>query len=81
MAQAPVDTLKVMTRLESGGFSPEQARAMATTIGETFGGADFVTWKEMEPRLQLLEQRIVIRLAGTMVIVVGLAVTVLHLIH
>ncbi len=78
---AHVDTLKLATRLEAGGFTPEQARTVASALGEAAEIADLVTKSDLDQRLQLLEQRMTIRLGGMLVVMTGVLAAVLRFTH
>ena len=43
MNAVPFDTLKLADRMQSGGFTAEQARTFATALAEAAGAADLVT--------------------------------------
>ena len=71
MKAVPFDTLKLADRLQSGGFTAEQARAAASALAEAVGAADLVTNEHFDLRLRDLEQRLTIRLGGMLVLAVG----------
>ncbi|MSP88158.1 MAG: hypothetical protein EXQ92_05000 [Alphaproteobacteria bacterium] len=71
MNAVPFDTLKLADRLQSGGFTVEQAKAAATALADAMGGADLVTKEYLDSRLGDLEQRITIKMGSMMVIAVG----------
>jgi hypothetical protein len=72
MNAVPFDTLKLADRLQPGGFTPEQARTFSTPLAEAAGTADLVTKPYLDDRLLVLEQRLIIRLGGMLVIAVGI---------
>jgi hypothetical protein len=87
-----VDTLALAIRLEAGGFTVEQARALAAALGDTAQVADLVTntdllatkadvKADLEHQLALLEQRMTIRLGGMLVVMTGVIVTLSHYWH
>ncbi len=75
MTAVPFDTLKLAGRLESGGFTPEQARAAASALAEAMAGAELATRNDLvliKNDLIQLEQRLTIRLGGMLVVAVGI---------
>jgi hypothetical protein len=78
MNAVPFDTLKLADRLQSGGFTPEQARTFASALAETAMSADLATKPFLEDRLAALEQRLTIRLGGMLVIAVGVILAALR---
>lgn len=55
MAAVAFDTLKMVDRLQAGGFSADQARAASTAFAEAMSGAELATKPDllaMEARLQ-----------------------------
>ncbi len=72
MNAVPFDTLKLADRLQSGGFTAEHARTVAAAPAEAAGAADLVTKPYLDDRLVVLEQRLIIRLGGMLVIAVGI---------
>jgi hypothetical protein len=71
MNAVPFDTLKLSERLAAGGFTPEQARAAASALVEALASADLVTREYLDSRLRDLEQRLIIRLGGMLIVAVG----------
>ncbi len=71
MTAVPFDTLKLADRLQSGGFTAEQARAAASALAEVGTTADLVTKEHLDSRLRDLEQRMTIRLGSIIVVAVG----------
>jgi len=63
--------LKLADRLQSGGFTAEQAHTFATALADAAGAADLVTKPHLDDRLLVLEQRLIIRLGGMLVFAVG----------
>ena len=43
----PFDTLKLAERLQSGGFTPEQARTAAAALAEAVSGAELATKQDL----------------------------------
>jgi hypothetical protein len=74
MSALPFDTLKLAERLESGGFTPEQARTAASALAEAASGAELVTKQD----LLATEQRLTIRLGGMLVVLAGVLSAVFH---
>ncbi len=72
MTAVPFDTLKLADRLQAGGFTPEQARSAASALAEAMAGAELVTKEHLDSRLLMLEQRIIIKLGGMLVVGVGI---------
>jgi hypothetical protein len=86
MSVAPFDTLKLAGRLESGGFSAEQARTAPSALAEAMTGAELATKSDLgllrsdldvlkndlKNDIVQLEQRLTIRLGGMLVIAVGI---------
>ena len=72
MTAVPFDTLKLADKLQASGFTPEQARGAAAALAEAVGGADLVTKEHLDSRLLAAEQRLTIRLGGTLVVAVGI---------
>jgi hypothetical protein len=56
-----VDTLKLATRLGAGGFTVDQARAVAGALGDAAQVADLVTNADLRSAVDLLEQRMTVR--------------------
>ena len=72
MNAVPFDTLRLVDRLQSSGFTAEQARTFATALAEAAGAADLLTKPYLADRLVVLEQRLIVRLGGMLVIAVGI---------
>lgn len=71
MAGIAFDTLKLARRLrEKAGFTPEHAEEAA----EAVGGAEFAT----ETDLRDLEQRLIIKVGGMMIVAVGIILAALR---
>ena len=79
MTAVPFDTLKFVEKLEAGGFSHQQAKAAAEAFAEATGQelATKADIARLETGMQLLEQRLVIKL-GAMVIALGAFLSVIR---
>ncbi len=75
------DTLQVTSRLEDVGFSVEPARTFVSVMAETAGTAELVTKADLAQRLQVLEQRMTIRLGGMLVVMTGVLAALLRFTH
>jgi hypothetical protein len=75
----PFDTLKLARRLEATGFPAQQAGDMAEAIAGAISG--LVTKADLQTAIRDLEQRLTIRLVGTMVGAVGIILTGFKFIH
>jgi hypothetical protein len=73
-----VDTLKLAIQLEAGGFTGEQARALATALGEAAQVANLVTNADLKAALKDLEQRMTIRLGTMLVVMTGVLGAIVH---
>lgn len=72
MASSPFDTLDFAEKLKEGGFSEQQARAASSALRSLTG--DLVTKRDLTVELQLLEQRLTIKVGGMLaaaVVIVG----------
>jgi hypothetical protein len=79
MTGAPFDTLKLARQLhEKAGFKPEHAEATAEALSDVVGGAELVTKTELTTGLRDLEQRLTIKLGGTLVVAVGVILAALR---
>jgi hypothetical protein len=68
MAGIAFDTLKLARRLrDKAGFSPEPAEEAAEALAEAIGGAEFATKADFRD----LEQRLIIKIGGMMIVAVG----------
>lgn len=74
MATIPFDTLKFVEKLEAGGFTHQQAKAAAEAFAEATSQelATKADVTRLETALQLLEQRMTIKLGGLIVAATGL---------
>jgi hypothetical protein len=70
----PFDTLKLARRLESAGFPHQQAADMSDAIAEA--AANLVTKEDLRHGLESLEQRLIIRLGGIIVVATGILVAI-----
>lgn len=90
MATLTFDTLKFANRLKSAGYSSEQAEAQAEALSELIevNLRDLATKDDLDrTRGDLhrdiieLEQRLIIKLGGLMVVTIGAAATILKLLQ
>jgi len=67
------DTLKFVETLEAGGFTHAQAKAAAEAFAEATSQelATKADISRLETALQLLEQRMTIKLGGMLIVAVG----------
>lgn len=85
MAAVTFDTLKFAERLRAGGFSDAQAKAAAeafadATSQELATKSDLRELRvDLEHRLESLEQRLVIKLGGMLVVAIGIIATLIKL--
>ena len=79
MAGIAFDTLKLARRLrDKAGFTPEQAEETAEALVEVIGGAELVTRADMLVALRDLEQRLIIKVGGMMIVAVGVILAALR---
>jgi hypothetical protein len=57
MTAVPFDTLKLATKLEATGFTPEQARGVSSALAESFDGSNLVTKADIAPLATKAELR------------------------
>jgi len=75
MTGVAFDTLKLARRLrDSAGFTPEHAEAAAEALAEAIGGAELATKVDLRD----LEQRLIIKLGGMMIVAVGIVLAALR---
>ncbi|WP_075323932.1 hypothetical protein [Acidithiobacillus albertensis] len=76
MATFTFDTLKFANKLKAAGLPPEQAEAQAEALAEVIeiNVQDLVTTEDLTASLKDLEQRLIIKLGGMMVVSVGVIV-------
>lgn len=79
MIAVPFDTLKLAERLQAGGFTEQQAKTVAAAFAEAVSGAELVTKDYLDMRLRDLEQRIVIKMGGMLVVAVGVIAALVKL--
>jgi hypothetical protein len=77
MSTITFDTLKFVTRLKEAGLSENQAIAITEAFRDAHVEAEVATKSD----LREMEQRLIIKLAGMIVVTVGLVATVVKLIH
>ncbi len=65
MTTVPFDTLKLATKLEQTGFSPDQAKGAASALAEALGD-EMVTKTYLDSRLKDLQLTI-----GAMIVALG----------
>ena len=79
MTGVAFDTLKLARRLrDSAGFTPEHAEAAAEALVEAIGGAELVTKSDLQVALRDLEQRLIIKVGGMMIVAVGIVLAALR---
>ena len=81
MSAITFDTLKFANRLKSAGVPAAQAEAEAEALADVMeiAGRDLVTKEYLDSRLIQLEQRMVIKLGGLMVLAVGIVATLVKI--
>jgi hypothetical protein len=77
MASVPFSTLDFAEKLKAGGFSEPQAKAASEALAAVT--AQLVTRHDLEVQLQLLEQRLTIKLGSVAVLAVGPVATLVRL--
>ncbi len=77
MATITFDTLKFVTRLKESGLNESQAIAITEAFRDAHVEAEVATKSD----LREMEHRLIIKLAGMIVVTVGLVATVVKLIH
>ena len=82
MAPLTFDTLKFANKLKAAGLPPDQAEAQAETLAEVIelNIQDLVTKDDLTVSLKDLEQRLIIKLGGMMVVAVGVIVALVKFI-
>ncbi|MBU2773342.1 DUF1640 domain-containing protein [Acidithiobacillus ferrooxidans] len=82
MAIITFDTLKFANKLKAAGLPPEQAEAQAEALAEVIEGnvQDLVTKDGLVTSLKDLEQRLIIKLGGMMLVAVGVIVALVKFI-
>ena len=83
MTTLSFDTLKFANRLKAVGVPDKQAEAEAEILGEALevNLKNLVTEDMLRRELQLLEQRITIKLGGIIAVAVGILIAVMRLPH
>ena len=81
MSAITFDTLKFANRLKSAGVPAAQAEAEAEALADVMeiAGRDLVTKEYLDTRLIQLEQRMIIKLGGLMVVAVGIVATLVKI--
>jgi hypothetical protein len=82
MATLTFDTLKFANKLKAAGLPPDQAEAQAEALAEVIelNIQDLVTKEDLTASLKDLEQRLIIKLGGMMVVAVGVIVALVKFI-
>jgi hypothetical protein len=82
MATLTFDTLKFANKLKAAGLPPDQAEAQAEALAEVIelNIQDLVTKDDLAASLKDLEQRLIIKLGGMMVVAVGVIVALVKFI-
>jgi hypothetical protein len=82
MATLTFDTLKFANKLKAAGLPPDQAEAQAEALAEVIelNIQDLVTKDDIIASLKDLEQRLIIKLGGMMVVAVGVIVALVKFI-
>ena len=82
MATLTFDTLKFANKLKAAGLPPDQAEAQAEALAEVIelNIQDLVTKDDLTASLKDLEQRLIIKLGGMMVVAVGVTVALVKFI-
>ena len=82
MATLTFDTLKFANKLKAAGLPPDQAEAQAEALAEVIelNIQDLVTKDGLTASLKDLEQRLIIKLGGMMVVAVGVIVALVKFI-
>jgi len=75
MTTAPFDRLKLARRLDSAGFTRDQATGAAEALADSMHGAEIAT----RPDLERLELRLTIRFGVMLAAAIGVLVTVQQL--
>jgi len=79
MTGVAFDTLKLARRLrDKAGFTPEHAEEAAEALAEAIGGGELVTKADMQIGLRDLEQRLIIKVGGMLVVAVGIILSALR---
>ena len=82
MATRTFDTLKFANKLKAAGLPPDQAEAQAEALAEVIelNIQDLVTKDDLTMSLKDLEQRLIIKLGGMMVVAIGVIVALVKFI-
>lgn len=79
MTGVAFDTLKLARRLrDKAGFTPEHAEEAAEALAEAIGGAELVTKTDLQIALRDLEQRLIMKVGGMMIVAVGVILAALR---
>jgi len=82
------DTLAYVRRLRGAKFPPEQAEAMGDALAQTFNASSGVATKgdiallrrDLETKIDALENRLLIKLGGFGIVIAGLTLTIAKMI-
>ena len=82
MATLTFDTLKFANKLKAAALPPDQAEAQAEALAEVIelNIQDLVTKEDLIVSLKDLEQRLIIKLGGMMIVAVGVIVALVKFI-
>jgi hypothetical protein len=79
MTGVAFDTRKLARRLrDRAGFTAEHAEEAAEALVEAIGGAELITKTDLQIALRDLEQRLIIKIGGMMIIAVGILLAALR---
>lgn len=81
MSAVAFDTLKLATKLENAGFSPEQAKGAAAALAESLDGSSIVTKADLKETAAELKVDIVRWLVVTQLALGGFIFAALKLNH
>ena len=81
MSAVAFDTLKLATKLENAGFSPEQAKGAAAALAESLDGSSLVTKSDLKETVAELKVDIVRWLVLTQLALGGFIFAALKLVH
>ncbi len=85
MNAVPFDTLKLADRLEAGGFTAEQARAVASAMADTVSIADLATKADLAQQLAETKADILKWVVSTIgiqtVVIIGAVLALMRMSH
>lgn len=81
MATLTSDTLKFANRLKAAGLPAEQAEAQAEALAEVIevNIQELITKDDLSASMKGLEQRLIIKIGGMLVVTVGVIVALLKM--